>query len=110
MAAGKDVDSVLDPGTPFLSSATITACRRRCGPVPPSHSPKRRSAWGNWDAGAALKVLATARDAGLRHLIVLGNRFEWVNERPGVAAHLTQDCTTLLDNERVRVFALGGAA
>jgi hypothetical protein len=110
VAAGKDVDSVLDPGTPFLLVSDhhgLPETLRAGPPKPLAEAPQHLR---DLDAGAALRVLATARDAGLRHLVVLGNRFEWLNERPGVAAHLTQDCTTLLDNARVRVFALGGAA
>jgi Methyltransferase domain len=110
VSAGKDVDSVLDPGTPFLLVSDhhgLPETLRAGPPKPLAEAPQRLS---DVDAGGALNVLATAREAGIRHLVVLWTRFGWLDERPGVAAHLSQHATALLANDRVRVFALDGAA
>ena len=50
----------------------------------------------------ALRALRDGREAGARHLAVLWMRFDWLEQRPCLIARLTQDCTTLLDDERVR--------
>ena len=43
-------------------------------------------------------------------LVVLSNRFQWLDRRPGVAAHLAAQATTPIANERVRLFTFDGAA
>jgi hypothetical protein len=110
VSAGKDVDSVLDRDTPFLLVSDhlgLPETLRAGPPTPLAEAPQRLR---DLDDGAALHALAAAREAGIRHLVVLWTRFGWLDERRGVTDHLSQRSTTLLSNERVRVFALDGAA
>jgi hypothetical protein len=110
LAAGADVDSVLSPGTPFLYAGdhhglpeTISA-----GPATPLAGPGRRLRDLGDDALA--QAIAAARQQGTRHLVVLWMRFEWLDGRPAVGAQLAEHASTLLANERVRVYALDGPA
>jgi hypothetical protein len=110
VSAGKDVDSVLDPGTPFLLVSDhqgLPETLRAGPPTPLAEAPQRLR---DIDDAAALNALAAVREAGIRHLVVLWTRFGWLDERPRVAAHLSRHATALLANDRVRVFALGSAA
>jgi hypothetical protein len=109
LAAGADIDSVLSPGTPFLFAGDPQGIPQtmNAGPrMPLAGAPWRLRNLGDDEV---LRALRDGREAGARHLAVLWMRFDWLEQRPGLTAHLTQDCTTLLDNERVRVFALDGA-
>jgi hypothetical protein len=104
-AAGRDLASVLEPGTPFflVSDRLGLPDTLDAGPAAPlADAPLR-----DLDDDAAAGAL---RAAGAGHLVVLSSRFSWLDERPGAAAYLGQHATTLLSNEHARVFTLGGAA
>ena len=110
LLAGRDVDSVLAPGTPFLFAsdhhglpATLAA-----GPGDPLAPPGQRLRALSDDS--VVQVLEQACRRGARHLVVLWMRFEWLDQRPALQAHLTRHGTTVLANERVRMFALDGPA
>ena len=111
LAAGKDVDSVLDPGTPFLLVSDHHGLPEtlRAGPATPlAEAPLRLR---DVDEGAALNVLAAGPGGG--HPPPGGAldpiRVAATSAR-ALAAHLTRHARALLANERVRVFALDGAA
>lgn len=109
LAAGADVDSLLSPGTPLLLASDHhglpeTIAAGPATPLAPPGRPLRQVA----DEDAVNEVRSAAK-RGIRHLVVLWTRFEWLDQRAGLRAHLAQHAVTLLANERVRVFALGGA-
>ena len=110
VAAGADVDSVLDAGTQFtiVSDPLGLPQTLSAGPSSPLAPPPLHL--HQLDEGAAIREIEAARAAGRDHLVVLANRFQWLDRRPDVAAHLAAHATTPIDNERVRLFVFGGAA
>jgi hypothetical protein len=110
LAAGADIDSVLSPGTPFLFAGDPQGLPQTmsAGPgIPLAGAPWRLRSIGDEEV---LRALQDAYEAGTRHLAVLWMRFGWLDQHPALTARLTENCTALLANQRVRVFALGGAA
>jgi hypothetical protein len=110
LAAGADVDSVLAPGTPFVIASDQLGLPQTlaAGPAQPLVQPP--GPLRHVDDDSVLHALAAARRGGIRHLVVMWMRFAWLDRRLGVRAHLAREWTALLDNERVRVYALTGAA
>ena len=110
LAAGADVDAVLPPGTPFVIASDQLGLPEtiRTGPEASLVQPARRLR--ELDDQGVLDALAAARANGVRHFVVLWPRFAWLERHPGVGAHLAHHCTALVANERVRVYALDGAA
>jgi hypothetical protein len=110
LAAGADVDSVLGSGTEFtlVSDPLGLPQTLQAGPAAPlAPAPLHLH---ELDEDAAIQAIETARADGRAHLVVLSNRFQWLERRPRVAAHLAAQATTPLANEHVRLFAFDGAA
>jgi hypothetical protein len=60
------------------------------------------------DHDAARTAIERQRADGATHLVVMWNRFEWLDERPGLTAHLDAQADTVLANRRARVFRFRG--
>ena len=110
LAAGRDVDAVLAPGTQFLFAGDhhglpATTAAGRGEPLAP---PGQRL--GALSDDSVVQMLDAAPGRAVRHLVVLWMRFEWLDQRPALQAHLARHGATVLENERVRIFALDGPA
>jgi hypothetical protein len=106
IAMGRDVDALLSPGEPFVLVSDVQGlpATARSGPRLTLNEPPQRLA--DLDDEAAVRALQDLKAKGARHVVVLGPRFGWVARWPRFNSMLERDSTSLLANERVRVFRL----
>ena len=108
--AAADVDKVVPDDGPYV----LVADRFGMPTTSAAGSATRLEALGGrlWDLAddAALGAIDRAHADGATHLVVMWNRFGWLDRRPQLAAALTARGTTLLANDLVRVFRLGPPA
>ncbi len=108
--AAADVDRVVSRDRPYV----LVADRFGMPTTAAAGSGTRLEALGGrlWDLDedGALRALDQAHAGGATDLVVMWNRFGWLDARPRLAAALAARATTLVANDLVRVFRLGPQA
>jgi hypothetical protein len=100
LAVGRDADAVLPPGEPFLLIGDRLGLPATMGAGPPlalDDSSRSLREIGDEEAVGKLR-------SGARRVVLLSNRFDWMEQRPAVSRFLEHDSTLLLADERVRVY------
>jgi hypothetical protein len=101
LAAGRDAEAVLPPGEPFVLIGDQVGLAATMGAGPPLalDDPSRPL-----DEIGDEEAVEKLRRTSARRVVVLSTRFSWIEQRPAVGRVLEHDSTTLLANERVRVY------
>ena len=101
LAVGREADAVLEPGEPFVLIGDQVGLAATMGAGPPlalDDSSQPLDEIGDEEAVGRL------RRTGARRVVVLSSRFSWMEQHPAVSRVLEHESTTLLADERVRVY------
>jgi hypothetical protein len=109
IAAAADVDQVVSPDDKYVLVADPLGLPATSVAWPGIRLDRGNARLGDLDDDAALQAIDRARADGATHLVVMWNRFDWLEGRPKLAAALAAEATTAIANDRVRVFKLGSA-
>jgi hypothetical protein len=103
-----DVDAALAPGSRYVLVADALGMPATCAAGTGIRLEQPPAQLQDLDHDAARAAIERQRADGATHLVVMWNRFEWLDERPGLTAHLDAQADTVLANRRARVFRFRG--
>jgi hypothetical protein len=106
--AGADVAAVLPPGARYVLVADALGMPATCAAGTGVRLEQPPAQLQDLDEDGARAAIEAARAGGATHLVVMWNRFEWLDARPGLAAELESEADSALANRRARVFRFRG--